>query len=144
MTDNLSELQGATTREILAKHLQTLHESRRAFIQSEADERIRRALQHKIRAAIQVFNTNDRVFYKRERQNKRLGAVQVIFQDGQVLFVRHGGILVRVSSNKLIHVDEQFNNNTDKDQNYCNENIFTETCVNEPKTQPEPTIQVKR
>ena len=62
MTDNLSELQGATTREILAKHLQTLHESRRAFIQSEADERIR--------AAIQVFNTNDRVFYKRERQNK--------------------------------------------------------------------------
>lgn len=70
MTGNLSQLQGATMREILAKHLQTLHESRRAFIQSEADERIRRALQNKIRAAIQVFNTNDRVFYKRERQGK--------------------------------------------------------------------------
>ena len=36
MTDNLPALQGA-------KHLQALHESHRAFIQSEADEHIRQA-----------------------------------------------------------------------------------------------------
>ena len=41
MTDNLPALQGATSSEILAKHLQALHESCEAFIQSEADERIR-------------------------------------------------------------------------------------------------------
>ena len=55
MTDNLPALQGATSSEILAKHLQALHESRKAFIQSEADESIRRALRHKIRAAKQFF-----------------------------------------------------------------------------------------
>ena len=52
MTDNLPALQGPTSSEILAKHLQALHESHKAFIQSEADECIGRALQHKIRAAI--------------------------------------------------------------------------------------------
>ena len=43
MTDNLPALQGATTSEALAKHLQASHESRRVFIQSEADEHIRGA-----------------------------------------------------------------------------------------------------
>ena len=108
MTDNLPALQGSTSSEVLAKHLQALHESRRAFIQSEADELIRRALRHKIRAAKQFFNPSDRVFYKREGQNKWLGPAKVIFQDGQVVFIRHGGIFVRVSPNRLIHVDEQF------------------------------------
>ena len=87
MTDNLPALQGATSSEILAKHLHALHESRKAFIQSEADERIRQALQHKIRAAEQFFNPNDRVFYKRGGHNKWLGPAKVIFQDGQVVFV---------------------------------------------------------
>ena len=50
MTANLPMLQGATTNEILAKNMQALHESHRAFIQSEADEHIRQVLQQKIRA----------------------------------------------------------------------------------------------
>ena len=50
-TDNFLALQSATTCKILAKHLQALRESRRAFIQSEAYKCIRQALQHKIRAA---------------------------------------------------------------------------------------------
>ena len=70
MTDNLPSLQGATTSKILAKHLQALHESCRAFIQSEADEHIRQALQNKIRAGKQFFNPNDCVFYKHEGHNK--------------------------------------------------------------------------
>ena len=70
MTDSLPALQGATSSEILAKHLQALHESHKAFIQSEADEHIRQALQHKIRAAKQFFNSNDCVFYKLEGHNK--------------------------------------------------------------------------
>ena len=45
--------------EIFGKHSQALHESHKAFIQSEADERITRALQYKIRASKQLFNPND-------------------------------------------------------------------------------------
>ena len=52
------------------------------YIQSEADERIRRALQHKIRAAKLFFNPNDCVFYKHEGHNKWLGPVKITFQGG--------------------------------------------------------------
>ena len=52
------------------------------YIQSEADERIRRALQHKIRAAKLFFNPNDCVFYKHEGHSKWLGPVKITFQGG--------------------------------------------------------------
>ena len=48
MTDILPVSKGAIKSQTLPKCLQALHESHKAFIQSEADEHIRRALQHKI------------------------------------------------------------------------------------------------
>ena len=48
MTDKLSVSQGAIKSQTLPKCLQALHESQKAFIQSEANEHIRRALQYKI------------------------------------------------------------------------------------------------
>ena len=59
-----------------------MNESRRAFVQSEAYERIRQALRHKIRAAKQFCSPKDCVFYKREGHKKWLGTAKVIFQDG--------------------------------------------------------------
>ena len=53
MTDKLPALDNTTTSETFAKHLNTLHASRKAFIDTEADEQIRRALQTKVRAAEQ-------------------------------------------------------------------------------------------
>ena len=79
-----------------------LHAARQAFIQSEADEKIRRALRCKIRASEQVFEHGDRVYYKRSDQDRWLGPGKVVFQDGRVVFVRHGGTFVRVSPNRLI------------------------------------------
>ena len=121
--------------------MQALRESHKAFIQSEADEHIRRALRHKIRAGKQFFNPNDCVFYKREGHNKWLGPAKVIFQDGQVVFVRHGGIFVQVSPNRLIHVDEQFIKNPENDQNNYHETASTEPCVNESPAQTKSTVQ---
>ena len=76
----------AGTSEILAKHLQALHESRKAFIQSEADESIRQAFRQAISGSKLFYNPNDRVFYKREEHNQWLGPAKVIFQDGKVFF----------------------------------------------------------
>ena len=47
MTDKLPALDGTTTSETFAKHINTLYASRKAFIDTEADERIRRALRAK-------------------------------------------------------------------------------------------------
>ena len=101
MNDNLPALEGTRSSEVFARHLNTLHAARRVFIQTEADERIRRALRNKVRASEQMFKTGDRVFYKREGKERWLGPGKVVFQDGKVVFVRHGGIFVRVLPNRL-------------------------------------------
>ena len=45
--ENVAALEGRTSSEMLAQHLNALHEARQAFVSSEADERIRRALRSK-------------------------------------------------------------------------------------------------
>jgi hypothetical protein len=102
MTEQPPAHEGSSTSEMLVRHLNSLHAARKAFIESETDERIRRALRNKIRASEQVFNPGDRVYYKRESQERWLGPAKVIFQDGKVVFVRHGGTYVRVSPNRLL------------------------------------------
>ena len=42
MSDKLPALEGTTSSGIFAQHLNALHEARRAYIQTEANERIRR------------------------------------------------------------------------------------------------------
>ena len=79
MTDKLPVSQGAIKSQTLPKCLQALHESHKAFIQSEAGEHIRWALQHKIWATKQFFNPKDCVFYKCEGYSKLLGPAKVIF-----------------------------------------------------------------
>ena len=45
------------------------------------------------------------MFYKREGKDRWLGPGKVVFQDGKVVFVRHGGIFVRVSPNRLCKIN---------------------------------------
>ena len=101
MSDKLPALEGTTSSEIFAQHLNALHEARRAYIQTEANEQIRRALRTKVRAAEQIYRNGDTVFYKREGKERWLGTASVVFQDGKVVLVRHGGIFVRVSPSRL-------------------------------------------
>ena len=129
MTDRLPALEGTTTSEVFVKHLNALHKARKAYIQTEANERIRRALRTKVRAAEQVYEHGDVVYYKRDGKDRWLGPATVVFQDGKVVFVRHGGIFVRVSPNRLskgenmkslTKIDqsdtEQSDNQTDQDK----------------------------
>ena len=64
-------------------------------------------------ASEQVFENGDRVFYKREGKERWLGPGKVVFQDGKVVFVRHGGVFVRVSPNRLQKVNSYL---TDEDE----------------------------
>ena len=101
MNAQLPALEGTTTSEILATHLNSLHAARTAFIQSEAEERIRRALRTKVRTAEEHYTPGELVYYKREGYEKWLGPAKVVFQDGKVIFVRHGSAVIRVSANRL-------------------------------------------
>ena len=94
-------MDGTTASERFANHLNALHASRRDFIESEVNERIRRAFRTKVRAAEQSYENRDLVFYKGKGKEKWLGPSKVVFQDGKVMFVRHGNVFVRVSPNSL-------------------------------------------
>ena len=117
-------------------HLNTLHAARKAFIESENCEEIKRALRHNIRAKLEKYETGEKVYFKREDSNKWRGPGVVIGQDKQVVFVRHGGYYVRVSTNRLMKVNTAAcgsddvvstsipaNGESGQDRNICDENI---------------------
>ena len=52
------------------------------------------------------MKNGDTVFYKREGKDRWLGPASVIFQNGQVVFVRHRGIFAMVSPNRLNKVQD--------------------------------------
>ena len=115
LTDELPALDDCTISEVFAQHLKCLHSARQLFIQSESDERIRRALRHKTRNTNERFSHGDEVYYKKDGSARWLGPARVMFQDGKVIFVRHGSYLMRVTPNRLVkrYCDRKININTD-------------------------------
>ncbi|CAG2236725.1 unnamed protein product [Mytilus edulis] len=112
-----------TVSQTFANHLNALHSGRRAFIQAESSERIRRALRHKIRASGECFQHGDKVYYKRDDDNKWKGPGTVLGQDGKVVFVRHGSIYVRVHPCRLIRCGIEFNDMPCKQLNVNKNNV---------------------
>ena len=96
LTDKPPALEGKTHSEMVASNLNAMHSAREAFI-----EKIRRALQHQIRASVNVkYIMGDSVSYKRSMSNKLKGPATVTSQDSQQVFVKHGNVCTRES----IHV----------------------------------------
>ena len=62
---------------------------------AESSEKIPRALHKQTRQTGAVYTTGDEVSYKRSDNNKWKGPAKVIGQDGPVVFIRHGGQLVK-------------------------------------------------
>ena len=95
-----------TSSDVFAKHLNLLRANREAFIKSDSCMKIRRALRSKIRCSQKHFNQGDWVYYKRNNSERWLGPAKVVFQDGKVVFVRHGSVFYRVSVNRINNVEE--------------------------------------
>ena len=149
MTDGLPALEGSTSSERLAQHLNAMHATRRAYIETESNERIRRALRGKIRAAEDIYEQGGTVYYKREGRERWLGPATVVFQDGKVVFVRHGGIFVRVSPNRLRRTHEalgssSIHKNDEKERNDKIVNQETEESpVSEVVPAPEEGVEIE-
>ena len=86
----------------IAENLNAMHEARRAHIQQESAERLRRALSKKSRVySNTVFCQGDKVYYWRSNQSECHGPAVVIGQDGQQILVKHGGLYIRVHPCRL-------------------------------------------
>ena len=101
LTDGPPGWEESTVSEKLRMHLNALHKCRQKFIETESCSRIKRALRAKIRCADISLVPGDVVYYVREGQSKWNGPARVMFQDGKVIFLRHGGFVVKVSANRL-------------------------------------------
>ena len=117
LNDDPPALEGTTTCEVFAKHLNTLHAGRKAFLQAESSNRIRRALKHNIRPVENNFENGDNVYYKRENSNKWKGPGKVIGQDGKVVIIKHGIYTVRAHSSRVIKTTYEFSKDNPRNTN---------------------------
>ena len=88
-----------STTDYVRKHLNCLHEARKAFILSDSSERIKRSLSKNTRKNGQRFSNGESVYYW--RKNNWLGPAKVIGQDSSLVFLRHGGARIRAHRTQI-------------------------------------------
>ena len=94
-----------------------MHKARETLIQVESSEKIRRALRHNERSSNSAkFKIGDIVYFKRNGT--------VIGQEHKQVFIKYGGLYVRVHSCRVIHYD--FQNNVRADASDNDENLGTD------------------
>ncbi len=93
---------------ILHKHLNILNDCRNAFVEAESSEKVQRALHHKIRINSQVYESGTLVYYKKDNVDEWFGPAKVLFQDGRIVFIRHGAHIIRVFVNRVVKVGEEY------------------------------------
>jgi transposase InsO family protein/ribonuclease HI len=99
--------------EVLLQHLQALNSAKKAFVEADSSERVRRALRHKIRISERSYQPGDVVYYKREDSSQWMGPAKVIVHDGKVVFIRHGSYIVRIYVNRVVLQGEEYGLNPD-------------------------------
>ena len=111
-TDKLPSLSGVTTSKTVGDHLNALHAARKAFVESETSERIRRALRHNVRTSVETtFKSGDKVYYRKhliKKSPKWHGPATVLGCDGLAAFINHQGSVYSVPTCRLQHVGEEF------------------------------------
>ena len=126
MNDKPPALEVTTSSEVVAKNLNALHAARKAFIENEAPEKVRRAFRHKIRPITTIiYNQGDKVFYKCVNSKEWKGPAEVIGKDDHQAFVKHGGIFVCIHPCSLHFVNAPVN--LDKKT----KEVGAEDCVNQ-------------
>ena len=101
LTDEPPALEGITRSRTVGQHITSLHATRKAFTEAESSEKIRRALRRQIRPWSGMYQMGERVYYKRPDGHEWKGPGTVVGQDGSIIFVRHGGTLIRVHQSRL-------------------------------------------
>ena len=139
LVDKIPALEGKTTSQVVAHHINALYAARQAFTVSESSERIRRALKRNVRTSTES-EIGDKVYYKRPDSPEWKGPGIVIGIDGVINFIRHGGIIVRVHKCRLQKIQSERNKmdqnsefiDDENDHNINNHNENTENGATPP------------
>ena len=130
LTSKLPAMESKTSSEIVLEHLTALHCARKAFVQSEANERLNRVIKKQTRSSTSlVFQNGDLVYYKKDGSHEWKGPGKVIGTDSQTVLIKHGSIHVRVHPCRIRHQNYEFSKSeSDKSSRLCQIDDFsTET-----------------
>ena len=85
------------TRKLLKRHLKAIAESRKAFIECEANEKLRRAIKSKLRSTTSlIYELVDEVYYKSNDSNQWKGPGTIIGKENKHMIVKHGSQHIQV------------------------------------------------
>ena len=127
LTNKLPAMESKTSSEIVLEHLTALHCARKAFVQSEASERLNRAIKKQTCSSTSlVFQNGDSVCYKRDGSHEWKGPGKVIGTDSQTVLIKHGSICVRVNPRRIRHENYEFSKSeSDKSSWLCQIDDFS-------------------
>ena len=107
MEDKLPALEGVTTSQSLAAHITALYAGRKAFSEAMCDEKVRKALRHKVRAVERTYGAGEQVYYRRDGDKAAWrGPATVLGSRGSVHFLVHQGDVVRVAACRIVAIGE--------------------------------------
>ena len=105
ITPNVLENEFAS--ETVAKNIAAIYSARRQQMNLEADEKIRRALHSNTRECYSEELVNgDLIYYKRDDSSRWRGPASIIGCDRKIIFVRHGGYVVRCHRSRVVKVND--------------------------------------
>ena len=91
-------LKEVSSSKLTADHLNCMHTARKAFIESEASDQLKRALLRKTRTSTSlVYEVRDLVYYKRNDSKRWRGPGTVTGKDRNQIYIKHGGSYLRVN-----------------------------------------------
>ena len=96
LTDDLPALQPRAPLGVVHDHLRALQQAKLAYFETQASQKVKLALSKNIRDVKFIPRCGDRVFYKRCIDSTWSGPANVIGLDGKIVFVRHGGAVLRI------------------------------------------------
>ena len=121
MEDKLPALEGVTTSQSLAAHITAMYAGRKAFSEAMCDEKVRKALRHKVRAVERTYEAGEQVYYRRDGDKAAWrGPATILANRGSAgYFLEHQGDVVRVAACRLVAVgeaEEQIGMQEDKEE----------------------------
>ena len=103
LTDKPPAWNTNTESDIIRANRNARHVARQKYIEAESSDKIRRALRSKVRSFSDVhYENGEKVFYRRKDTKGWKGPATVIGVDGKVVFLRHGGSLVRAHASSIM------------------------------------------
>ena len=80
-----------------------MHAARKAFIEAEASEKLRRTIKVKTRVSTgMIYQSGDIVYYKRNDSNQCKGPGRVLGRENKQILVKQVGVYIRVHGCRLL------------------------------------------